>query len=343
MTYKEIWNIIVKQYNKLSDMPEQQIQKEWEEYFKQFLGYNSFLGEIDSQKSIIIGSSKSVIPDIILKRDGQELFDVELKQYSLSFTTIMEEQLKSYLKQLHISIGILVCQKIYVYSYDFMCNTTQKIEIDFIEDNPDGIMLVELFKKENFSESSVKDFIASKNRFRENVEKIKKEITTENILEMVKLYFGDSYYTDEIDSALNDFLITVNPKKNTIIPPPKRPDPSRRGMDYTQYLFEGNRYGKAKLVLAVVKAYVRDNPSINFSVLSSIFYDRLQGSAGVVKKPEEAKKIRADYECRYFIDSPLYLQDEIVLVCNQWGIGNIGNFIKRANELGYKIDAVGKL
>ena len=91
------------------------------------------------------------------------------------------------------------------------------------------------------------------------------------------------------------------------------------------------------MVLAVVKAYVRDNPSITVSTLKTVFYDRLQGSTGVLATPIEAKLKRTDFNNRYFIKDSINVNGEVIWVCSQWGIGNIDNFIGKVISLGYTI------
>ena len=110
--------------------------------------------------------------------------------------------------------------------------------------------------------------------------------------------------------------------------------------DYTRYNFEGDIYWKNRLVLAVVSAYVRDNPEVTIDLLRSQFPDELQGSYGVI---QEAELIKSDLKKsqRFFIkdDEILELPDEQtkVVVCNQWGIDNIISFIDRAKKLGFEI------
>lgn len=348
MNNTERWNIIASRYKEIYSCQESVVQKEWEDYFKQLFGYNSFFGEIDSQRSVVFGRSERGIPDIIIKTNGQDLFDVELKQYSLSFSDEMEEQLISYLDRLHISIGILVCQKIYVYAYDYSKRTIKKREISFVENNPDGIMFVELFQKENFAADKIEEFIDSKKTFDDNVEKIRNELTPQNILDIIKMFFEGTYALEEIERALQDLSIEIKEKSATTFDATtdfttdsvNRTGRSTGGMDYTQYIFEGSKYGKAKLVLAVVRAYVRDNPKISYHTLKSIFYDDLQGSTGVVATPSEARKKRKDPEKRYYTNYALSLVDGPVWVCTQWGIENIGKFINKARSLGYRIDEV---
>ena len=113
--------------------------------------------------------------------------------------------------------------------------------------------------------------------------------------------------------------------------------------DYSKYLFRCKTLGKGKLVLEVVKAYVTDNPTVTFDELLKVFPDNLQGSKGVVrlfaKVSNEDKGIGGTK--RYYINDKekiVLTSGEEVVVSDQWGAGNIGNFIDNAiNNLNYDI------
>lgn len=111
--------------------------------------------------------------------------------------------------------------------------------------------------------------------------------------------------------------------------------------DKTRYMFNGNVYLKNKLVLAVIKDYISKNQSITCNDLKTVFDKSLQGSIGVVEYENIAKQ-RKDYQVRFFEkeDEILRLVDGNMLVCSQWGILNISNFIKRAEQLGYEIEQI---
>ena len=111
--------------------------------------------------------------------------------------------------------------------------------------------------------------------------------------------------------------------------------------DTTRYMFDGNVYLKNRLVLAVVKAYVARNTSITRQQLKQVFDKTLQGSIGVVENADIAA-CRSDYEVRFFTKSEdvLHLVDGDMYVCTQWGILNIPNFIKRAEQLGFEIEPI---
>lgn len=109
--------------------------------------------------------------------------------------------------------------------------------------------------------------------------------------------------------------------------------------DKTRYMFDGKVLSKNRLVLSVVKQYVKDsNP--NFAQLQQAFDKSLQGSLGVVEKMANAKMVK-DCAKRYFVNDAFVLKDGTkVVVCTQWGIFNIVKFIKQANMLGYNIEEI---
>ena len=111
--------------------------------------------------------------------------------------------------------------------------------------------------------------------------------------------------------------------------------------DKTRYMFGGNIYLKNRLVLAIVKDYVSKKPAITCRELKTVFDKSLQGSIGVVEYEFIAKQ-RKDYQVRFFgkEDEIVRLSDGNMLVCSQWGILNISNFIKRAEQLGYQIEQI---
>jgi hypothetical protein len=110
--------------------------------------------------------------------------------------------------------------------------------------------------------------------------------------------------------------------------------------DKSKYMFEGKVYAKNRLVLAVIKNYVKNN-DITYMELSEIFDKSLQGSLGVVELYDNAIQV-VDATKRYFLkdEDIIHLSDAKVVVCTQWGIFNIVKFIKRAQALGYNIETI---
>ena len=112
-----------------------------------------------------------------------------------------------------------------------------------------------------------------------------------------------------------------------------------------KYAFNGDIYKKNQLLLAVIKEYVKNNPSITFEELQVVFPDKLavaSRSFGVVRLlslVDEKHKKGNGRPARYFMDSDdiIKLADGDVVVSTQWGSGNIDVFIEAAEKLGFVI------
>ena len=115
------------------------------------------------------------------------------------------------------------------------------------------------------------------------------------------------------------------------------PAGSIRTRDKTRYIFNGRTCLKNRLVWEIVNQYVEDHPGIDFDTLQSVFVARLQGGFGVVARMQDIKPER---QIRYFWKEPITVNGDLVVVCNQWGIGNIAAFLTLARSLGYIIREV---
>lgn len=135
-------------------------------------------------------------------------------------------------------------------------------------------------------------------------------------------------------------LKSCNTKENDT--PQLTNDFSNTGRDTTKYFLDGKKYGKNRLVLAIVKKYMEMNPNATETDLLTAFDKSLQGSLGVVRDLNEARLNCKDYEVRYFTqpNEQIKTASRTVVVCNQWGVNNIGNIIARAKQLGIEVSTV---
>jgi hypothetical protein len=112
--------------------------------------------------------------------------------------------------------------------------------------------------------------------------------------------------------------------------------------DRSNFIFNGTPLNKCRLVNAVIKKVVEDNPQITFPELKEMFPDNIQGSMGVfVLKQEAKKKNKRTNGTRYYIKPGEVIQlgdDSRISTCTQWTTENILKFIKQAKQLGYKIE-----
>lgn len=207
----EKWNEIVRLFDQNSNSREEIIQKTWEDIFSEFFNYRRLQGEIDSQRSIQIGSTERVITDIIIKDGSKDLFVVELKQHSLNTG---ETQLFSYLKQLKVDVGILINNKITIYDFNYLedDNNQKKYTFEFIKDSFDGEKFIEIFSKP-FNVEKFHEFIRLKNNKQERISEIKKMIKSDYLYKILKEDLKKSFDDDEIEEAIEDYTIEIN-KKN---------------------------------------------------------------------------------------------------------------------------------
>ena len=123
---------------------------------------------------------------------------------------------------------------------------------------------------------------------------------------------------------------------------PEVETPIYNGRDKTKYILGGVRYGKNRLVLAIVTEYFRRNPSLTADELIATFDRSLQGSLGVIRTLDDITASYSDFEKRFFCqpDEIIYTSTGKCVVCTQWGVGNIGNIIARAKELGISVTVI---
>ena len=165
MDARQRWNRIVDLHKQYYKTPETTIQNVWENICVEILGFSRLEGEVERHRSIYLGSTERVIPDIIVKDSNKDLFVIELKLHNAIFEDSMRRQLFSYLKQLKVNVGVLVCEKLYIYSYDYSKQDSEQlfVEIPFEKDLPEGIKFVDIFNKKEFAEELVHKYAYDKN------------------------------------------------------------------------------------------------------------------------------------------------------------------------------------
>jgi hypothetical protein len=106
--------------------------------------------------------------------------------------------------------------------------------------------------------------------------------------------------------------------------------------DYTKYIFDGVAYAKSKLVLEVLRSYLRIHPATTYLRLKDLFPDSIQFSGyGVFQKKEHAIKINDERYTRFYTKDKdiLRTHDNVeIAVCNQWSKDNIKGFLKAAKR-----------
>jgi len=117
-----------------------------------------------------------------------------------------------------------------------------------------------------------------------------------------------------------------------------------QGKDFTQYIFNGCEYGKGRLVLAVLRKYVEDNPTISYQKLKNIFPDNLQSESKIQFSNVQVvffllDEIETRELSRFFLKESevIAIDGGEIAVSKEWNIENIQSFIRAATRLEYKV------
>ena len=109
-----------------------------------------------------------------------------------------------------------------------------------------------------------------------------------------------------------------------------------------KYKYNGKKTPLNQIVLKFVKYFVEQHPNIGYDELSEIFYKKIQGSSGVIKKVKDLNETDKGKNrgANFFLEDSILLADGVeIVVCTQWGAGgtnpNFFNFKKKMEELGY--------
>jgi hypothetical protein len=153
MEYKDIWNDLCFHISQeSSNASEHDFQLIAESLFEK-LGWLQHKGEIIAQKTISVGSSNSVKPDIVIKKDGETLFVIRLKKPNSTMSGRNVEQLFSDMRLLKLNFGILIGETLQVY-YESTNNNkppVQICDISFDSDYEEGIGIIKLLSKNEYS------------------------------------------------------------------------------------------------------------------------------------------------------------------------------------------------
>ena len=198
------------------------------------LGWEPWKREIIHKQSLRIGNRNRMEPDILVARDDEYQFVIEVKRPGNTQAKEEITQLESYMRQLRLDVGIYIGEHIELF-YD-KPNTSHvvsvfKLAID-LEDKR-GARFVELFSKEGFSKESIVDFceeriqeIQRQNSLNEIKESLIADAQTQ-IAESLRPYlmekYSGSFSEEEIKGMLAMMRFTASadgnqPEPNVVVP-----------------------------------------------------------------------------------------------------------------------------
>ena len=187
----------------------------------QHLGWAKFKGEICHKPNIHIGNNNRIEPDILIKRDGEDEFVIEVKRPSHKQSKKDVEQLLSYMRLLKLSVGIYIGEHLEIF-YDMPTSkepiSIMKVSLEI--DNKLGARFVSKFSKADFSKEAIVDFCeerinemqrqASLNKIKESLIGDAQQQISESLLPYLMEKYGNSFSEEEIKSMLATIRFTAS-------------------------------------------------------------------------------------------------------------------------------------
>lgn len=219
----ELWNeicFLVKQHRKPTST-ERDFQIEAEHLFEK-LGWSRFKGEIITQKVIPIGAAQNLRPDIIIAKDHKQMIVAELKKPNAEIVLRNSDQLVSYMLQLRLRFGLLIGDTLQVF-YDIPEDNEKPvkvIEIPFTPDQEVGAELINILKKDAYSDESFAAWCKMKITESINVKEVirlTKLLTSEDgnalFIDVLKSHLKTRFSEEVITKVLENLTIRVDAKK----------------------------------------------------------------------------------------------------------------------------------
>ncbi len=308
------------------------------EYCLRLLGWKSSNQSMRSQVIVNIGNNNSIRPDIVLYKNDLPVLVVEIKRPGNICNSKQEGQLKSYMRQLRLNVGLYIGENIQIF-YD---NPTDR-------DNPVCVFRVELCKNDSnaetfcelisygkFDVNELEGFCKERynkiivhNRLQQRMDDfLSVDNANENVMALIKeMFVREGFDEDIVDKELQRFTFSirkVHPQYGTTQIVDKNlvnvntlaeDNPTEFSIDGVHY------YGVGKFVLEVIKKYVFEHPNLSYNDLEKVFPSDLSCSKpnGVVRTIDFVKE-KPERLRRFFHKDTIVLDDTtIVAVHSQWG------------------------
>ena len=185
------------------------------------LGWEPWKGEIIHKQSLRIGNRNRMEPDILVARDGEYQFVIEVKRPGNTQTKEEITQLESYMRQLRLDVGIYVGEYIELFYDKPNSNhvvSVFRLAIDLEEKR--GTRFVELFSKEKFTKAEVVAFCeerlqemerqASLNKIKESLIANAQTQIAESLLPYLMEKYGGGFSEEDMRGMLSRLHFSIN-------------------------------------------------------------------------------------------------------------------------------------
>lgn len=293
------------------------------------LGWSQFNNEIVVRKSIQLGASNRIVPDLILKsKDRGNLFVVEVKKPSLEINnSTYKGQLSSFMGITRVELGIIIGNKLQLFLDGKILNKNEIVlidEIEFKRDNEKGLKFVQLFSKENYDKENIKNYAQEKIQQLKEIEdfkKLKNQMLSENysekIINYLKTELLNEYDEKTIDKVFKVLEVKIE-SKNKIVPIENYE--KRRTKKYKTIENFNEPTEKKSIGIFVRETF---NELVKNNLIDRNEIERLQRGdysklTFDIQFPFLAKENSPYYERIRYWKNPYQIKGEIFFVCSQW-------------------------
>tara|TARA_R110002096_G_scaffold138063_4_gene291593 strand:- start:1582 stop:2619 length:1038 start_codon:yes stop_codon:yes gene_type:complete len=196
-----------------NDLTEAPFEKEIIFALDSVLGWDRFYN-VKSQVPVKMGISTRFIDVVVHDGDDNDLFVIEAKRPNLLLKG-HDEQLKSYMMQKRLNVGILIGNKIKIY-FDNGNETILIEEIEFKRNTLEGLNFTKNFHKENYSEDNIKKYIKEQLNKKEEIKiakKLKSKLLSKSyndrIISFLKEEFEEGYSENVIEKVFENLKIKI--------------------------------------------------------------------------------------------------------------------------------------
>ena len=194
----------------------------------QLLGWSKYNGEICHKSSLAVGHTH-IVPDIVIKRDGDVQYVIEVKRPDHKISKHDIIQLESYIRQLKKKVGIYIGEHIEVfYDKPDSDKALSVLRIPLDMDSKRGPRFIDLFSKENFTTDSIVAFCEDRlleMQRQESLNKVKDDLiantnaqVSESLLPYLMEKYNGTFTEDDIKSMLAELTFMAMPKNGAITP-----------------------------------------------------------------------------------------------------------------------------
>lgn len=203
----------------------------------ELLGWAGYRGEICHKAKVPIGSNGSIQPDILIKKNEENQFVIEVKRPNHTQRDRELKQLFSYMLQLRLKVGIYIGEHIEVF-YDQPDNDADPVSVMKIElkmDSKNGATFVSLFSQDTFDKEKIGQWCEERiqeMKRKESLNRIKESLMSEEgccqIAKSVRQYLIDTYGNEFSEQSIDEMLQTLvfsaelKTDTQTVKPTPKK-------------------------------------------------------------------------------------------------------------------------